>query len=490
MTDVPFPLLNAPGRVPQAAGGRLLNCYPETLPATAGKPYAYWRTAGLKPWGTTDGVDFRGALLVGNLVYAVIDNAVYTFPAGGGAGTLLTGTVLGTGPVTMARNNAVGPDIAIVAPGNGAYRINPQPVSATPPGTNNAVVAYPNGSGGFIVGSPSAVGYLQGSFHFAYPNAQVFATDPDTSTNPTNINGLNFATAQSKPDALYRPVPYNGQLLLCGTNSIEVWGTPVNPTGYLLSYVSTIPRGVVGINAIAGHDDGFGKGIFFVGDDFKVSTLSGYTPTPISTPDVDLQIEREPDKSLITVSVYVAQGHGMVVVQGPAWCWEYDTTLQSWHERESHLQQYWRGLFPLWAFGVWICGDKKSGNLAVIDGNTPSEFGDPLLITIETGPLPAFPFKTRINGIELYLTKGVGMATGADPLQTDPDISISISRDGGQTWSNPRVVKIGKQALTDQRVRAAIWGQAQNQGVRWRFRESAPLPFAFMGADMQVDKLR
>jgi Neuraminidase (sialidase) len=49
----------------------------------------------------------------------------------------------------------------------------------------------------------------------------------------------------------------------------------------------------------------------------------------------------------------------------------------------------------------------------------------------------------RINGIELYLTKGVGIATGTDPLETDPDISISISRDGGQTWSNPRVVKIG-----------------------------------------------
>jgi hypothetical protein len=596
MTDVPLPLLNAPGRVPQAAGGRLLNCYPETLPATAGKPYAYWRVPGQRPWATSPGVSFRGALLVGNLVYAVIDNTVYTFPAGGGAGTPLSGTVLGTGPVTMARNNAVGPDIAIVAPGNGAYRINPQPTSATPPGTNNAVVTYPNGSGGFIVGSPSAVGYLQGSFHFAYPNAVVFATDPDTSTSPTNINALNFATAQSKPDTLYRPVPYNGQLLLCGANSIEVWGTPVNPTGYLLSYVSTIPRGVVGINAIAGHDDGFGKGIFFVGDDFKVSTLSGYTPTPISTPDLDLLIEREPDKSVITVSVYVSQGHGMVVVQGPAWCWEYDTTLQSWHERKSHLQQYWRGLFPLWAFGVWVCGDKKSGNLAVIDGKLSTEFGvndvqlltnsggptggtftltfsgqvtaaipalatsdqvqaalqalpmigvgniictggplgtaitmtfagalaakpqplitvnatltggsspamaishattgvagDPLLITIETGPLPAFPYKIRVNGIELYLTKGVGMATGADPLQTDPDVSISISRDGGQTWSNPRVVKIGRQSLTDGRVRAATWGQAQNQGVRWRFRESAPLPFAFMGADMQVDKLR
>ena len=581
MTDVPFPLLNAPGRLPQAAGGRLINCYPETLPATAGKKYAYWRVPGLRPFATTPGANFRGALLVGNLIFAVIDNTVYTFPAAGGTGTPLSGTVTGSLPVTMARNNKTTPDIAIVSPGDATFWTN-----------GGAVTSYPNGSGGYIVGSPNAVTYLQSFFLFTYGNATTFSSDPDS----TNINALNFATAQSKPDTLYRPVPYNGQLLLCGSNSIEVWSTQagVNLSGYPFSYVSTIPRGIVGINAIAGHDDGFGKGIFFVGDDMKVSTLSGYTPTPISTPDLDLLIEAEPDKSKITVSVYVAQGHGVVVVQGPSWCWEYDTTLQTWHERKSNLQPYWRGMFPLLAFGQWVCGDKKSGNLAVIDGNTTTEFGafdtqtlsitgtptggtfrlaftvgglstaaipynataaqvqsamqalpaltgwvtctggplpgspviinftrlqsmqtliatnsltggttpaivithatmgaqgDPILITIDTGPLPAFPNKLRINAIELYLTKGVGIATGIDPLQTDPDISISISRDGGQTWSNPRVVKIGRQSLTDQRVRAAIWGQAQNQGVRWRLRESAPLSFAFMGADMSADAL-
>jgi hypothetical protein len=478
MVDIPFPLLNAPGRAPQAAGGRLINCYPEQLPAAAGKPYAYWRTAGLRPWATSPARNFRGALLVGSTLYAVIDNNVWTFPQGGGAATMLTGTLPGTVPVTMARNNRATPDIAIVSPGDGAFAI----LSTAP----TTVVSYPNGAGGFVVGSPNAVGFLQGAFVFTYGNGQVVNSD----TNNSNITSSSFANAESKPDTLYRPVPLGGQLLLCGSNSIEVWGPPINTIGFQWSYISTISRGIVGPNAIAGHDDGFGKGIFFVGDDFKVSTLQGYTPVPVSTPDLDLLIEAEPDKTKITVSVYVAQGHGMVAVQGPNWCWEYDTTSQLWHERKSHLQQYWRGLFPLWAFGVWICGDKKTGNLAVIDGLTSTEFGDPLLIRIDTGPLGAFPNKIRINAIELYLTKGVGIATGIDPLQTDPDISIKISKDGGQTWSNPRVVKIGRQSLTDGRVRAAIWGQAQNQGVRWRLQESAPLNFAFMGADMLVDKLR
>jgi hypothetical protein len=471
MVDVPFPLLTAPGRLPQAAGGRLLNCYPEKLPATAGKPYAYWRTPGLKPWGTSPASNYRGALLVGNVLYAVIDQTVFSFNSGGGAGAALSGVIPGTLPVTMARNNAGAPDVVIVAPGDGAFIVSA-----------GVVANYPDAD----VGQPNAVVFHKGFFIFTYGDGKTRASD----VNSLNISTTSVATAESKPDTLFRPIPLgNGQLLLCGSNTIEVWGG-LNDVGYPFSYVQTIGRGIVGINAIAGHDDGFGKGIFFVGDDMKVSTLTGYTPTPISVPDLDLLIEAEPVKSAITVSVYVSQGHGVVAVQGPAWCWEYDTTLQNWHERKSHLQQYWRGRFPVAAFGVWICGDLKSGNLATIDGLTNTEFGDPLLIQMETGPMPAFPYPIRVNGIELYLTKGVGKATGADPLETDPDISISISRDGGQTWSNPRVVKIGRQSLTDQRVRASIWGQAQNQGVRWRLRESAPLSFAFMGADMMVDQLR
>jgi hypothetical protein len=480
MTDVPFPLLTAPGRTPQAAGGRLINCYPEQLPATAGKPYAYWRVPGLKLWGTTLQPNtniFRGGLVVGNLLYAVIGTAVFTFPVGGGAGTQLTGAMPGTALVTMARNNRASPDIVIVSPGDGAFAIT----SGT-----STVVSYSTLPGATAIGQPNAVVFHKSFFIFTYGDGHTQASDP----NSLNINALNFATAESKPDPLYRPIPLgNGQLLLCGANSMEVWGGQ-NDTGFPFSYVSTIARGLVGISAIAGHEEGFGKGIFFVGDDNKVSTLTGYTPTPISVPDLDLLIEAEPDKTKISVAVYVSQGHGVVVVKGANWCWEYDTTLLTWHERRSYLQSFWRGIQPVMFNGQWICGDSLTSGLTVIDGNTRNELGNPLRMRIETGPLNTFPNKIRINSLEMYLTKGVGVATGADPVETDPEIGVSISRDGGQTWSAPRLIKIGRQALTDQRVRASIWGQAQIQGVRWRLEESAGVNFGFMGADMLADTLR
>jgi hypothetical protein len=489
MTDVPFPLLSAPGQHPQVSGGRLVNCYPEPLAQTAGKPYAYWRVPGLNVFATTPAGSYRGGILVGGTFYALFGTTVYTFTSLGGAGVALAGSIPGSQYCWFAANQNSPPDIVVVSPGIGAFVI-----------VSTGVANYPDSN----VGTPNSVVYLLSFFIFTYGNCKSVASNTDvlTSPPPTGINPVNFAYANSKPDALWRPLPLgNGQLLLCGANTIEVWGGN-NPTGYPFSYVSTIYRGIPGPQAIAGNEDGWGKGIFFVGDDNKVSTLTTYTPTPISIPDIDQLIEKEPDKTKIIVGVYVARGHGFVVVQGPTWCWEYDTTLQSWHERRSYLQSFWRGYQPICLnFGsspLWVCGDVLSSSLLKIDGTVFNEVGNPLRMRVETGPLGAFPQKIRVNTIELYMTKGAGVATAGYtdalgfhpyPEQVNPMVGISMSRDAGLTWGTPRQVAVGQQMLSP-RARASVWGQADIQGVRWRFEESAGVNFAFMGADMLSDTLR
>ncbi|QIO34324.1 hypothetical protein [Bradyrhizobium sp. 1(2017)] len=472
MTDVPFPLLSAPGLKPQTAGGRVLNCYPEKLPATAGKPYGWFRVPGLGLFGTAPSGRYRGGVQKDNLFYGVFGTSVYSFSILGGAGTLLPGSIPGIGIVFAARNNAANADVVFVSPGDGAFWIN----------GGGAVVAYPDPN----VGQPNSVVFHRGFFIFTYGNGVTRASG----VNVTSINTLDVATAESKPDTLYRPVPLgNGQLALCGSSTIEVWGGQ-NDSGYPFSYIATIPRGIVGPAAIAGAEDGFGKGLFLVGDDFRVSRLDGYACTPISNSDLDTLIEREPIKTAIRVGVFVSRGHGFVSVQGATWCYVFDTTLSTWHERNSWLKNYWRGLYPIQAHGKWMCGDSDSATLCEISANIRYELGTPIRMRIETGPFGSFPQAVRINAIELYLTKGASDATGHDPDETDAEIAISISRNGGQDWSNPRNVKMGQQAITNGRVRAAIWGQAEVQGVRWRFEESAGLDFAFMGADQLQDVLR
>jgi hypothetical protein len=471
MTAVPLPLISAPGRNTQTSGGRIVNVYMEKLSSTAGQKYAYWRAPGLKLFKALTGDTFRGALLVGSLLYVVVDTKAYSV-ASDGTVTAMTGSVGGsTAGVFMAHNNASTPDIVVVSPGDGAQIIS-----------SGAVSDYPDAD----VGQPNSVVFHKGFFVFTYGDGKTRTSG----INATSINTNDVATAESKPDSLLRAIPLgNGQILLCGDASIEVWGGQ-NDTAYPFSYIATIPRGIIGAYAIAGHEDGFGKGIFFVGDDFGVHTLNGYQTVKLSPPDLDRLISEEAAKDEIRVSVFIAAGRSFVAVQGAEWCWVYDVGEQTWHERESYLVKYWRACFPVKAFDKWLCGDLKTGDLLEISMDEQSEVGDPLRMRIQTGPMGAFPASIRVNGIELYLTKGVGNAEGLDPVETDPDIEISMSRDGGNTWSNPRVVKVGRQAITNGRVRSSIWGHADPQGVQWRFDMSSSVPFALMGADMKVDVLR
>jgi len=551
-----------------------------------------------KPWRigaavvAYHGGTYRGGVQVGGTFYALFGTTLYSYTSLGGAGVALTGAVTGSAYCWFAVNQNAPADIAIVSPGVGAFSVNT---------STGAVISYgpPGGPPDPNIGTPNSVVFMFGFFIFTYGSGLTRASN----LNSTVINTLNNANAQSKADTLFRPVPMgNGQCLLCGSTTIEVWASsPVNPAGYPFSYVSTIYRGIPGPQAIAGNEDGWGKGIFFVGDDNKVSTLTGYTPTPISVPDLDILIESEPDKSKIIVGVYVSRGHGFVVVQGPNWCWEYDTTIQSWHERASYLQRFWRGFQPICLnfsnSPLWVCGDTLASDLLKIDGTIRKEGGtndvqtitvtgtptggtfklsfggivtgninfnaaasdvqtalnalpalagnvscaggpfpgtpvvvtfinqlatspqglialatnsltggaspnvaiahtttgvlpNPLRMRIETGPLGAFPRKVRINTIEVYMTKGASNALGHVPDETNAMIDVSISRDGGQNWGNPRQLTIGQQSITDGRARASIWGQADIQGVRWRFDESAGINYAFMGADMLSDVLR
>lgn len=433
---------------------------------------ARWRrVAGLTQFGISGSTGFRGSIALPGALYAVIETRVYRYGVGGGAGELLTGSVPGEKPVIIARNNAAVPDIVIVAPGDGVFVIS-----------GNAVVAYPDAD----VGQPNSVCIFKSFFVFSYGDGTVRATSPGS----TAINTLDFATAEYKPDALLRAVPAGGVLLLFGSSSIEVWGGSVNdPPGFPFSFMQGIDRGLAGPYAISGYQEGFGGGIIFVGDDNGVYLFSSGAPTKISPPDLDLLIGRA-DKSKLEVTTFATRGHLQAAVQSDTWTWVFDLNTQKWHVRQSYLQTRWRATQAVLAFDRWIVGDVLSGSLAAIDGDAKTEFGQPLRYSVTTGPQKNFPNRMRINRLHVYATVGAGIATGADPVETDPTIELEVSGDGGLTWTIPRQCKIGRQAVGRQSIAANNFGHATGQGFRVRMSVADPVDVALMGAAAEVRELR
>lgn len=470
MTAIVLPTTSMPGQRPQESGGRLINCFAEALGETAGTPFKLLRAPGLKSFGATNESTFRGGYQLGSLVYSAWSGKVNVHSAAGGASTGLAGTLTGSDPVFFARNNRTTPDLVIVSPDNGAF------VAST-----STVSAYPDAD----VGAPNSVCFLKGYFVFGYGTGAMRASG----LNSTSINALDAATAESKPDTLYRVLARGDTLIAAGAQSIEFWGVNGEATGFPFSPIATHDRGIAGRYAIGGHEEGFGYGIFFVADDFTVRQLEGYGSVKISPPDLDRLIEAVADKGSLQVSVYVSQGHPFVVVGCNSWTWEFDVILQRWHERKSYNLPRWRGLLPFRGFDRWLCGDTQSGDVLAIDADTRTEAGQPLACEIETGPMGNFPSGARVNRLDLFVSAGAGYAPGGDPLETDPVIDIYVSKDLGLSWSNAWRRRIGPQGRSPN-VTVNNLGHCGPKGIKLKFRFSDPVHFALMGGDVQFQPLR
>lgn len=467
--SIPFPLSSSPGASPQESAGRLINCYAEPLgkdvEAKKGfaPPAVIWRKSpGLSLFAASGQTGFRGSILVAGTVYSAWSGKVSTFTSGG-VETLLTGTLTGTEKVFWARNNAGTPDVVCVAPGTGAFSV-----------TTSAVSGFADPD----IGAPNSIGFMDGFFIFTYGDGTLQASG----LNAVSINTLDKTTAQSKPGGLTRGLPFNGQYIALGPIFGEVYSNTANATGFPFTRSYVLQRGLLSPYAIAGHEDGFGSALIWVADDFSVVQHNG-TPNPlkISPPDLDRLIAGVTDKTTLEASVYISQGHPKWVLSCPTFTWEFDLGSQKWNERAGYQQSRWRAIGGCSAFGKWIVGDTQGGRLLYVNPLSNMEFTSPLVMQIESGPVQNFPNRTKVARADFDFVTGVGIATGPDPIATNPQVGISWSQDLGQTWGNEFMRSLGSQT-TPSRITLLRTGMTGNNGRRWRMKISDPVYGGFLGA--------
>ena len=471
MVAIPFPLNSSPGQVPHDSAGRLINAYWEPLQAGARAQRVWRRAPGLRGWATTGKTVPRGALLVGASLYAAFSGNVSRFDSSGAQTNV--GSLAGSAKVFWARNlKNPTPDVVVVDPDNGAFVV-----------TASSVASYPDAD----LPAVNSVCFIDGYFMFTTGDGRCFAS----ALNDVAINASTFITAEGKPDGLLRAIAFT-ELYLAGPDSIEVWHDTAEPApAFPFSRLTVIRKGIIGRYAISGFENGIDAGIMFVGSDKVVYALDGYTPRPISTPDVNRAIgdfiEGGGSGATIEMFPYVVGGHRCIVMRCPAWTWVFDIDTASWFERQSYLAATWRATGSVNAFDRWITGDAMTGNLVEVSAYARDELGGPLMWTVESGPVSGFPNRMAVTQATFDLAQGVGVAIGADPTQTDPSVAISHSDDGGATWSAPRIRKLGRQAESPGSVKVTKTGASRTQGRRWRLQVSDAVDVELTGGDMSAE---
>lgn len=419
---------------------------------------------------------FRGGVPIGNQMYGAWEDEVYLVSKEGTA-TYLS-TLAGAGNVTFGRNSlSPNPDIAVVTT-NGAYIVNT---------TAAAVQNYPD-SDVNAPGVPTCCcGYL-GYIFFGYSTGVLQVTK----YNSTTIETLDQAATVTNYDGILSIFGYDGQIYACGEQSIEVWGEPINPTGFPLTRVGfNITPGIISKKSIAGWEQEWGYPPIYVGSDGTVRQIQGYQSVTISNSDIEREIQElsSIQRSEITCLVYNTGGNAFWQCNLGPKSWVYHIQSGSWHERKSQDLDDSRLINSVFFYKQWIVGDTESNAVYTVDSDTNTEAGSELTAVVESGPLKEFPYRQRINRADFDFTVGVGETTGSDVTQTDPQCQIEVSYDGGHTWPHSWNRKLGKEGKYFRRVYVNGVGLTGDEGVKFRWSVSDPIHVGFQGGNVDLSVL-
>jgi len=390
-------------------------------------------TPGLKEYyDSSYAYPVRGLHAMGNKLYAVIGNRVYSIDSTPTA-TLLTGILTTTsGPVIMVDD---GTNLMIIDPGVDGY-------TYTSGGNVTAIAAV-----GFP--TPSYGTWQDGYFIVTEKDSGRFYTS--TLYDPTLWDALDFATAEGTPDNTLAILSDHEDLFNFGSLSIQPYYN--SEDGFQVKQGASLTEGIGAAHSLAAGDNT----MFFLDTHGRVMRISGYNAQPISSRKIEKEISELDTFSDAIGFYYTQEGHGFYVINFPTgdMTRSFNVTTQQWHKRRSYpiygdgTEGRWRANCYAFFDGKHIVGDYQYGKLYELDFDTYTDNSETIRRFVDFPAIGNGKDKIRHNKLEVMFEGGVGLVGGDDPQAV-----LCWSDDGGKTWSNQLWVGIGKIGKYTNR---AIW---------------------------------
>jgi hypothetical protein len=205
---IPFVGGSGPARSADADAQRTVNAYVETDQGNARAPAGLYGMPGTVLAHTLGGGPIRGAIRAGAYTYFVSGSQVYRRASVDGAIDHLAGTIDNfEGPVALATDG----EQVLIADGSRMWWAA-------------GTVLFADLTGPIGV---RGAAFINGYWVVWGDGTQQFYWMPAGST--TGWNGLDFASAESDPDAIVAGIPDHGQLWFIGTDSGEVFTNVTDP---------------------------------------------------------------------------------------------------------------------------------------------------------------------------------------------------------------------------------------------------------------------
>lgn len=279
--------------------------------------------------------------------------------------------------------------------------------------------------------------------------------------DPTSIDPLKYGSSEADPDPIVGLLKLRNELYALNRYTIEVFDD-VGGTGFPFQRVdgAIIAKGLVGKDAKAV----LGSSFVFMGSSANESvsiyiSSGGGNAQSICSREIDEVILGYTEAELATVNIEYHRDRQSqyVIVHFPREVWAHDLAASQvvgepvWFKLTSgvNMELPYRAQNFTFCYDQFICGDKIDSRLGSLDLVTPTQYGDIVGWEFLVGILYNESKSFQVYEIELVCLPG----REPDP-KMNPKIFMSHSDNGGLTWSDEKIVSVGKQGQYNKRV---VW---------------------------------
>ena len=446
MTVAQLPMMNgfyASDSLPVSAQ-ECINWYVNVPQAPARATEVLFGTPGIKQLATTGSVQQqnRGAWTLKGKVYFVNGATLYRLNANNSVDGL--GAIGGSGRVSLADN---GTQLFILVPGGNGY------IFTGDPDTLDIITD----SDFTANGQPQYVVFIDGYFALTTDSKKFIVS---ALNDGLSYNALDFGTAEANPDATVAPFVFKNQLFITGEVTSEAFqntggsGFPFTRSGIYLSKGVSAPLSLIDSNDTFMWIGG-GKN-----ESPAIWQYTGGSAQKVSTTAIDNLLQGLTAEELTQVFSwsYSEKGAYFVGFVLPSTTVVIDVITGRWHERKSFsfidssgLKKHTRSRVNavISAYGKVLVADQFDGRIGEMSRDIYTEYGETIYRTVTSQPFVNNEQSFFMPMIELTVESGVG-----NDSVDNPKVSMSLSDDGGVTFSDSRMRGMGKKGERNCRV---IW---------------------------------
>jgi hypothetical protein len=186
---------------------------------------------------------------------------------------------------------------------------------------------------------------------------------------------------------------------------------------------------------------------------------------------VDALVEAE-DPADLSAFYYTEDGHLFYVLSGASFSYAYDGRYGEWAQRQSFGSDRWKPGYSAKLGNYTLLGRANENKIMRSDRALMDEAGDTILWRMQPPTVNTWPKGFKVPTVWVDALTGVGLVTGA-ATDTDPQLHIDFSKDGGLSWGAQRHAALGGAGQRFVRVKQHALGRFDHNGMTLRFSCSA-----------------